>query len=176
MKGAVDPLPAASSFSPLRSRSNETLSSLYSSTIKMLQDNKINAKNSWSLNLLDHIDEIIEINDDRAISSGVKTNFQLAGCTLDAGARIYSHRVDSVHNNVFKVRGGLLLGREEEPEGDVDETEVQDGNELRKKAKKKTTQTSTLETNLDNITTTKVTIVPIPCRPLSCTQISPPSS
>mmetsp|Transcript_5146 Transcript_5146/g.15387 ORF Transcript_5146/g.15387 Transcript_5146/m.15387 type:complete len:665 (-) Transcript_5146:1933-3927(-) len=135
---------------------NESLSALYSSTIKMLQDNKINAKNSWSLNLLDHIDSIVDIHD----NTGARTNFQLAGCTLDAGARIYSHRVDSVHNNVYKVRGGLLLGNDDEQEEDdslhVEETEGD--NVEPKKPSRKAHKCGTLETNIENITSTKVEV------------------
>eukprot|EP00188_Purpureofilum_apyrenoidigerum_P002891 Plantae.Rhodophyta-Purpureofilum_apyrenoidigerum.ctg29429.p1 GENE.Plantae.Rhodophyta-Purpureofilum_apyrenoidigerum.ctg29429~~Plantae.Rhodophyta-Purpureofilum_apyrenoidigerum.ctg29429.p1 ORF type:complete len:654 (-),score=147.78 Plantae.Rhodophyta-Purpureofilum_apyrenoidigerum.ctg29429:206-2167(-) len=133
---------------------NESLSALYSSTIKMLQDNKINAKNSWSLNLLDHIDAIVDIHD----NSGSRTNFQLAGCTLDAGARIYSHRVDSVHNNVYKVRGGLLLGNDDEQdEEDAVSTEnIEGGDAEPKKLTRKANKSGTLETNIDNITSTKV--------------------
>mmetsp|Transcript_38856 Transcript_38856/g.153597 ORF Transcript_38856/g.153597 Transcript_38856/m.153597 type:complete len:432 (+) Transcript_38856:479-1774(+) len=121
----------------------------------MLQDNKINAKNSWTLNLLDHIDDIVQINDEKMKASGIKTNFQMAGCTLDAGARIYSHRVDSVHNNVFRVRGGLLLGRDDdEAEKQADEGKNGEG----KKTGRSAVVGSTLETNIANITTTQVDI------------------
>jgi len=43
------------------------------------------------------------------------TNFQVASCTLDASVKIYSCRVDSVHNETFKVLGGLSrTGNKEE--------------------------------------------------------------
>lgn len=35
---------------------------------------------------------------------------QIASSTLDAGAKIYAGRVDSIYNDIFKVLGGL--GRE----------------------------------------------------------------
>ena len=35
------------------------------------------------------------------------TNFQVASCTLDAGVKIYSYRVDSVHKDTYKVLGSL---------------------------------------------------------------------
>lgn len=38
---------------------------------------------------------------------GSQTNFQRASLTLAAGVVIYSQRVDSVHNDAFKVLGGL---------------------------------------------------------------------
>lgn len=33
--------------------------------------------------------------------------FQVASSTLDAGAKIYAGRVDSMYNDAFKVLGGL---------------------------------------------------------------------
>lgn len=35
------------------------------------------------------------------------TNFQVASCTLDAGVKIYSYRVDSVYSTAYRVLGGL---------------------------------------------------------------------
>lgn len=34
-------------------------------------------------------------------------NTQVAGCTLDASAKIYAGRVDSIYNDAFKMLGGL---------------------------------------------------------------------
>ena len=31
----------------------------------------------------------------------------MAGCTLDAGAKIYAGRVDAMYNDVYKMLGGL---------------------------------------------------------------------
>lgn len=39
---------------------------------------------------------------------------QVAGCTLDAGAKIYAGRVDAIYNDVFKMLGGF--GRANKPE------------------------------------------------------------
>jgi condensin complex subunit 2 len=67
---------------------------------------KINAKNSWQLNLIDYIDDVIEVQQTTNGDTNM-TNFQVASCTLDASVKIYSCRVDSVHNDTFKVLGGL---------------------------------------------------------------------
>lgn len=32
---------------------------------------------------------------------------QVAGCTLDAGAKIYAGRVDAIYNDVYKMLGGF---------------------------------------------------------------------
>ncbi len=76
---------------------------------------KINQKNSWSLNLIDYITEVLDVR------PGEMTNFQVsiiylrliskvASCTLDASVKIYSCRVDSVLSETFKVLGGLNRG------------------------------------------------------------------
>jgi condensin complex subunit 2 len=49
---------------------------------------------------------------------GDQTNFQRASCTLDAGIKIYSYRVDSVHSDAFKVLGGLSRTAVQSREGD----------------------------------------------------------
>ena len=33
--------------------------------------------------------------------------FKVAGCTLDASAKIYASRVDSIYNDAYKMLGGL---------------------------------------------------------------------
>lgn len=45
--------------------------------------------------------------------------WQRASVTLDAGVKIYSYRVDSVHTETFKILGGLgrASGPADEPEG-----------------------------------------------------------
>ncbi|XLR14255.1 hypothetical protein S83_042193, partial [Arachis hypogaea] len=60
----------------------------------------INQKNTWELNLIDHITDIIKAGEEDGY---VETNFQKASCTLEAGVKIYSLRVDSVHSEAYKV-------------------------------------------------------------------------
>ncbi|XP_065883391.1 condensin complex subunit 2-like isoform X2 [Dysidea avara] len=54
-------------------------------------------------------------------SKGNMTNFQVAGCTLDAGAKIYAGRVDAMYNDVYKMLGGLGRSNRAEQEGSGDE-------------------------------------------------------
>ena len=35
---------------------------------------------------------------------------KVAGCTLDAGAKIYASRVDSIYSDAYKVLGGIGKG------------------------------------------------------------------
>ncbi|CAN1843555.1 Condensin complex subunit 2, partial [Linum perenne] len=75
---------------------------LFHNCIKLASENKINQKNTWDLNLIDHLYDIIKVEEE-----DTETNFQKASCTLEAGVRIYSLRVDSVHSEAYKVLGGI---------------------------------------------------------------------
>jgi hypothetical protein len=69
---------------------------------------KVNEKNSWSLNLIDHMGDVLsKPGSDAAAADDGDTNFQMASCTLDAGVKIYGYRVDSVYSAAFRVLGGL---------------------------------------------------------------------
>lgn len=153
------------------------LSELYSSTIKLSQENKINVRNTWSLNLIDYIgmlvkegwqgggsgrvgggngsSPVVAENGDK----GGLTNFQLAGVTLDAGIKIYCSRVDSVHTNAFKVLGGLSRnsGRRGRGNEEEDGSDGEDGDGGgRKRTRRKRAGAVTLEANIDNITLKKM--------------------
>lgn len=70
--------------------------------LKMASENKITPHNTWGLPLIEHLDDLIKEED-----PAQHTNFQRASVTLDAGVKIYSYRVDSVHTETFKILGGL---------------------------------------------------------------------
>ena len=42
----------------------------------------------------------------KEIVGGV-TNFQVVGCTIDAGTKIYAARVDALHQNTYQMLSGL---------------------------------------------------------------------
>jgi len=107
------------------------LGEMYTKAVSMSQANKINAQNTWSLNLIDNIDRIIAgpvnspMKTDRAKKDYKKAkngfgnhsddddddqpqiNFAKASCTLDASVKIYSYRVDDVHLSSYKVLANL---------------------------------------------------------------------
>ena len=89
--------------------------------LKMASENKITAHNTWGLPLIEHLDDLIQ----EEGYSGRRTNFQKASVTLDAGVKIYSYRVDSVHTETFKMLGGL--GRAGIEEDGPAEGELGDG-------------------------------------------------
>lgn len=87
--------PAPRAFSP------GELKNMLGQCLKMASENKITPQNTWALPLIEHLPELIRE------EGGQQTNFQRASVTLDAGVKIYSYRVDSVHTETFKILGGL---------------------------------------------------------------------
>lgn len=51
----------------------------------------------------------------KTVKEGDMTNFQVASCTLDASAKIYAGRVDSIHTQAYKMLSGF--GRTENEPG-----------------------------------------------------------
>lgn len=134
------------------------LTELYTNCIKMCTDNKINQKNSWELNLIDYIQDVVEFR------HGEMTNFQVASCTLDASVKIYSYRVDSIHQETYKVMSGLSRSssRSAEPgaindnDGDDDGDGVDDSaGGHKKKTGRSRHHASTLETKVENLNVKK---------------------
>lgn len=91
---------------------SENLGEVYQNAIRMNAENRINASNSWNLNLIDHMDRFLmpsagsaAMEDTLGPVTGV--NFTKASCTLDASVKIYSYRVDDVHLTSYKVLANL---------------------------------------------------------------------
>lgn len=99
--------------------STAELKTMLGQCLKMASENKITAQNTWALHLIEHLPELIRE------EGGAQTNFQRASVTLDAGVKIYSYRVDSVHTETFKILGGL--GRASKDTEEPDAGELGDG-------------------------------------------------
>ncbi|XP_014671254.1 PREDICTED: condensin complex subunit 2-like [Priapulus caudatus] len=128
---------------------NALIAEHYANCIKMSSENKITVKNAFNLHLIDYMAEMLS-------KKGELTNFQVASCTLDAGAKIYACRVDAVHSEVCKIAGGLghtgnaLNNRP--AEGEEGEEGIEDNNEEgTKKRTKRVRKVKTLVTNLNTI-------------------------
>ncbi|KAJ1393808.1 Condensin complex subunit 2/barren [Sesbania bispinosa] len=80
-----------------------------------------------------------------------ETNFQKASCTLEAGVKIYSMRVDSVHSEAYKVLGGMnRAGQEAEQDTTLEGVNTESGQEeSRKETEKKLSPLSTLESSFE---------------------------
>ena len=84
------------------------LAELYSNCMKLSAENKINIKNAFHLQLIDYMAEMMKTKKNSDMD-----NFQAASCALDASAKIYAYRVDSVHSDTLKLAGGVGKTAEE---------------------------------------------------------------
>jgi condensin complex subunit 2 len=62
---------------------------------------KINKDNAWSINIIDSFAKLIQKH------HSVLSNFQVAGTTLEASAKVYGLRVDSVYTDVCRMSADL---------------------------------------------------------------------
>ncbi|KAM3224974.1 hypothetical protein ACQJBY_057997 [Aegilops geniculata] len=127
---------------------------LFHNCIKLASENKINQKNTWELGLIDHLSEIIHAGEEE----DDETNFQKASCTLEAGVKIYSLRVDSVHSEAYKVLGGInRAGRGEEADlgegGDAEPAQEEGVN--KKDVDRRISPASTLESSFEALNVKK---------------------
>ncbi|KAJ1283725.1 hypothetical protein BS78_03G148400 [Paspalum vaginatum] len=132
----------------------EQVMDLFHNCIKLASENKINQKNTWDLGLIDHLSEIIQAGEEE----DDETNFQKASCTLEAGVKIYSLRVDSVHSEAYKVLGGInRAGRGEEAgfEGGSNVEPTQDEGISKKDADRRISPASTLESSFEALNVKK---------------------
>uniref|UniRef100_A0A7N0V4N9 Condensin complex subunit 2 n=1 Tax=Kalanchoe fedtschenkoi TaxID=63787 RepID=A0A7N0V4N9_KALFE len=107
---------------------------LYHNCIKLASENKINQRNTWELNLIDHLYEIIMVEEGE---EDVETNFQKASCTLEAGVKIYSMRVDSVLSEAYKVLAGInRVGQQEQIADATDDNNRPEPTNSKKEEKK----------------------------------------
>lgn len=129
---------------------------LLQNCIKLASENKINQRNTWELSLIDHLSDIIKVDDD-----DTETNFQKASCTLEAGVKIYSLRVDSVHTEAYKVLGGINRtgtgDQNENGNGEEDENGVtdQDQSDGKKDFQKISDPSTTLEPSFETLNVKK---------------------
>ncbi|CAN1843554.1 Condensin complex subunit 2, partial [Linum perenne] len=131
---------------------------LFHNCIKLASENKINQKNTWDLNLIDHLYDIIKVEEE-----DTETNFQKASCTLEAGVRIYSLRVDSVHSEAYKVLGGIhRVGHDNEQDADSGDTNADTGEQEdgqgKKDTEKRISPLSTLEPSFEALNVKKLDV------------------
>ena len=136
----------------------ETLSKHYTECIKLSASNKINPNNAFKLNLIDFMSEYFRKQDDQIFIS--------ASTALDAGAKIYSNRVDCVHAEAHKVASGLMMALDDkgnkindldEDENEHDEGREDDGDEPKPKKKKvKKRSINTIVQNIETLNISKI--------------------
>ncbi|KAM7250084.1 hypothetical protein ACFE04_021967 [Oxalis oulophora] len=129
---------------------------LFQNCIKLASENKINQKNTWELKLIDHLSQIIKVD---TAQGDTETNFQKASCTLEAGVKIYSARVDSVHAEAYRVLSGMHRAGQEDDQVLVDNIiSGQEGGQSKKETEKKISPLSTLESSFEALNVKKFDI------------------
>jgi len=147
-----------------------SLGDLYTETLTLNNENKISTKNAFDMKMIDHMDKLVDafmsggkvrVQDDGSSRLSVagggsgemnaeEYRFHEASCTIEASAKIYACRVDVVHNNTYKVLGGLSM-QEFEEDGAVGEDGKPGGGKRRR-----IVGVNTLEKNEANITQTHI--------------------
>ncbi|KAK8256086.1 condensin complex subunit 2/barren [Phyllosticta capitalensis] len=129
--------PRSNGFTPMR---RGPILANFEEMIKMATDNKINAANSWSLELIDYFHEM------SLLREGDNINFQKASTTLDGCVKVYTNRIDSVATETGKLLSGLATSNDKKRKSDVgdeerdaegDEDEEGEDGHAKKKTKKK---------------------------------------
>ncbi|NXS57228.1 CND2 protein, partial [Brachypteracias leptosomus] len=145
--GSPAPRKAEAGLSAPQQWTNTQISDHYSTCIKLSTENKITAKNAFGLGLIDYMTDILNQKDTDL------TNFKVATGTLDASAKIYSVRVDTVHADTFRVLGGLDKDSEATKHtGSPAADSLSAAPEAAKRVqKKKKHVVKTIEENLNNI-------------------------
>ena len=123
--------------------------------MKLSAENKINTKNAFHLQLIDYMSEMM-----RNKKASEMDNFQAASCALDASAKIYAYRVDSVHSDTLKLAGGVGKTAQEQEEhdkahGNTEGETNEDGASNDKKEKRRRKDKPTIEKNLSAINCSK---------------------
>jgi condensin complex subunit 2 len=127
------------------------LAELYSNCMKLSAENKISVKNAFHLQLIDYMAEMMKTKKNSDMD-----NFQAASCALDASAKIYAYRVDSVHSDTLKLAGGVGKSSEDKEEKTTANNEMDDNGDggdedMEKKKMRKKKRSATVEKNLNNI-------------------------
>ena len=99
----------------------------YMECIRLSTENKINSKNAFLLKLN-------SLTSTEAWTSEGETDFKMAGMAVDASAKIYAGRVDSVHSDTYSVLGTLGGRQSGEAEAGLELAEEQ--NEIERTGEK----------------------------------------
>lgn len=81
---------------PAQGLSKKQLEDMLDNVIRMASESKITESNSWSLDLINHMPELV-----RQASLEEQFNFGRASCSLTAGVMIYAKRVDETYKKAF---------------------------------------------------------------------------
>ncbi|KAL2738937.1 hypothetical protein V1478_001503 [Vespula squamosa] len=121
----------------LAQMSEPQMSELISQCIKLNAENKINAKNAFSLEMIDFMTFMVTKRNSEL------TNLQVASTSLDVCTKIYGFRVDGIYTEILKMVGALERQKDDDSNGEPIQFENTEKNEegktetqMKKKKKK----------------------------------------
>ncbi|KAI5693996.1 hypothetical protein M8J76_007846 [Diaphorina citri] len=137
----------------LESFTAKQLNDHFTSCIKLSAENKINVKNAFDLQLIDYMTLMLKKKD------SIMNDFSIASTTLDASAKIYGCRVDSLFQNVVSIANSLSSNKPNAQQGGEEEGEEGEGGDdaggagegRRKKKKNRPKKTVLSEHSLNSI-------------------------
>ncbi|XP_048498513.1 condensin complex subunit 2 isoform X2 [Beta vulgaris subsp. vulgaris] len=146
----VEIVPPRNSLSSDSCLDRHQIMELFHNCVKLASENKITQKNTWELKLIDHLSEIIKVEEE---NNNAATNFQRASCTLETGVKIYAVRVDAWHADAYRVLGGISrTGLGDEHEFSIGGTRTciaRNGKKSVKETERKVSPLSTVESSFE---------------------------
>jgi condensin complex subunit 2 len=141
-----------------KSNSSKNFDEEVAKVIELTKFNKINAKNAFDIDV-----GFIQSITSMLVSKDEESAWQKASASLDATAKIYGYRVDSVHTETFKFLGGLNRNKKdinikEDNENNNEEESKEEVVEEIKKKEKVRKGVNTLETNIKKLNLSKYDI------------------
>ena len=119
--------------------------------------------NAWKAKLVDVMDKILtqdvqekKKQQQQKPGDPKVTSFQVASNALDASAKIYSFRVDSVHNDTYRVLSGLNRSASESKKQTSEEPGEYDDAPVEKVKKRKTVSLSHTLDTISNLNSKKL--------------------
>ena len=135
--------------------STEEIKKMYTECYLLCDQRKVNEKNVWSINYIDYMKDVVQV--ESAENKGTSV-FAQAGLAIDTGVQIYSVRVDHVHKTTFAVVDSIKQAEinEENELSSFDETNEHVEEEIEEKKtkvtkRKKNLTKNTIEKNPKNL-------------------------
>lgn len=122
--------------------------------LKLSADNKINANNSWSIELIDYLHDMSLLRD------GDSINFQKASATLEGSIKLYTSRLDSVTIDTGKLLSGLAETGNKNRRAEEEDEEGEEGEDGQKKKRKRAARSteSTLASSFEQLQNKKMEV------------------
>lgn len=111
----------------IHTMNNDERNAYVNKCLEMSLENKITPKNAFALQLIDCFKLLVQ----------EKQDFPKMACTLDAGAKIYSNRIDALHHQVKKLADEVVLNQKQKQECDKEGEENENETMIKEKRRER---------------------------------------